>query len=449
MKGLNARLGLVGLALPVVLASCARYVPQPIDPVARATRLDARRLDDPGLTRFLTALGHPAPRWRIGTLTLVAVYERPDLRIAVAAAAVARGHLISVRAIPNPVLGLSPTYDTAAGLPSPIKIGPIVDFVVSSFGSRAAASAAARARIAAARAAIMSAAWRERARVRDALLGVWQTRAQARLAARAAANATAVVRVLAQREAAGMIATPVVTSARLSAAQARFAAVEAVRRQALAMTVLAAAIGMPAAALEGIPLDLAAFHRVVAPRHLTTMVRVALVDRPVVIAALAQYQAAQDGLRLAIDRQYPGFTIGPGYHYDEGANKFLLALSLPLPVFNQNQGPIATARAQRRLAAARFEAAQAQVLAQIDQARRDWRTSRVVALAADRSVRRADRAVAEADQAFRAGAIGRLRWLGARQSADFAFQEALTARAQERAALGQLEDATHQRLLTR
>jgi outer membrane protein TolC len=251
--------------------------------------------------------------------------------------------------------------------------------------------------------------------------------------------------VLAQRFAAGMIAAPLLTAGQITAEQARFAATEAARRTSLAMTRLAAAIGMPVAALDGVRLDLAAFDTAPRPEDVAALARAALIDRPSVRAALEHYRAAQDRFRAAIDRQYPGFTIGPGYHYDQGDNKFLLALSVPLPVFNQNQGPIAIARAERRRAAARFDAAQQRVLAMIDRARADLRTSDAALRSADRSAAGANRSAEAAAQAFRAGASGRLGLLGARQAAIVARQDALTARAQDLAAIGRLEDALHHR----
>ncbi|HET9148758.1 MAG TPA: TolC family protein [Acetobacteraceae bacterium] len=431
------------LLLPVLLAGCARYTARPISPAANAMALSARRLNDPKLLRFLTAMGHPAPRWGIDTLTLVAVYERPDLRIVNANYAIAQGGLTTAAAIPNPVLGLSPSYNATAPFPSPWKIGPVVSFLITSFGARSANIAAARADIAAAREAVLTAGWQERARVRNALLALWQARAQAQLTSRSAHFAASGLTVLSQRYASGMVSATALNLQRLTAEQARFAATEAVRRQRLARASLAAAIGLPKAALNGVPLDLAAFDHVEAPRGLAVLARQALVRRPAVQAALARYAAAQDRLRVAIDGQYPAFNIGPGYHFDQGNNKFLLTLALPLPIFNQNQGPIAVARARRRLAAAQFDQVQQRVLGAIDTARTNWRASRDVTLAAERAADGAERNEAAARSDFRAGATGRLRLIGAQQAAILAEQDALTARIQARTALGQLEDALH------
>lgn len=437
--------GWAALLLPALLAGCAHYVARPIDAGRDAARLTARRLDDPTLLRFLAAMGDTTPRWGIGTLALVAVFERPDLRIAVADQAVAQGGLTVATALPNPVLGLSPTYDTAAGLPSPIKIGPVVDFVIGSFGARGADAAAARAGIDAARAAIATASWQERARVRDALLAVWQARRTAVIAAAAARNAADQREVLEQRFSAGMIAAPALDLARIGAQQAAFATIEAARRTRLALAGLATAIGMPAAALRGVTLDVAVFDQPPAVGDVATLTRAALVDRPAVRVALARYRQAQDRLRAAIDRQYPGFTIGPGYHYDEGNNKFILALSVPLPIFNQNQGPIAIARAQRRRAAAQFDAAQLRVLGMIDRAQADQNGSTDALIAARRSLASTRHAADAATRLFRAGAIGRLRWLEAQQQTIVARQDELTAKTQQATAIGRLEDALHHR----
>ena len=440
------RLSGLALLLPGLLVGCAHYTARPIDPALSARALKARRLNDPRLLRFLSAMGRGAqPDWNIGTLTLVALYERPDIRIADAGYALAKGGLTTAAAIPNPILGLSPTYNTAAGLPSPVKVGPIVTFLISSFGARPASIKAARAEIAASRALIGSAAWRERAGVRNALLAVWQARAQARLARQSARLAEASLAVLSQRYSAGMVSASALILQRLTAEQARFAATEAIRRERLARAGLAAALGLPEAALRGVTLDLSEFSHIGKPQALAVLERRALIRRPAIRAALARYAAAQDRLRAAIDGQYPAFNIGPGYHYDQGSNKFILALSLPLPVFNQNQGPIAEARARRHLAAARFDQVQQRVLGGIDSARTDWRASRDATIAADRTSASARRSESSARGQFRAGATGRLRLLGAEQAAILARQNALTARIQARVALGRLEDALHHR----
>ena len=116
-----------------------------------------------------------------------------------------------------------------------------------------------------------------------------------------------------------------------------------------------------------------------------------------------KYEAAQSALQLAIADQYPNLTLGPGYQYDFGANKYLLSPSLTLPIFNQNQGPIAAAIAARQQQAARFTALQAGILGAIDRAACAYRTANAALTTADALVAAA-RAGKRVRRAFAAGA---------------------------------------------
>jgi outer membrane protein TolC len=79
---------------------------------------------------------------------------------------------------------------------------------------------------------------------------------------------------------------------------------------------------------------------------------------------LAHYAAADEALKLEIARQYPDINITAGYSWEGGENIFELGPSAVLPVFNQNQGPIAEAEARRREVAAQFLAMQAGIIEQ-------------------------------------------------------------------------------------
>lgn len=72
---------------------------------------------------------------------------------------------------------------------------------------------------------------------------------------------------------------------------------------------------------------------------------------------LAEHETAERGLELAVRRQYPDLTIGPGHNYEDGSHRIMLGLSLPLPLFNRNQRQIAEATAERAFALDMIEAA--------------------------------------------------------------------------------------------
>lgn len=444
MRRLALRASLL-VSLVAGLTGCATYRRKPIDAVSAAHALLARNLTDPRLEKFLAAMGRPVPpsHWGLETLTLVAVYERPTLQIAHANLSVALANRLTAGELPNPTLSLTPTYNASNFIPSPWKIGPLVTFLLTSYGARPAQIAESRALVSGARAKILVAAWQERSKVRDALLALWYAEAVSRAAQQGAALADQAADVVQQRYAAGMISTASVNLAVVTAEQQNFAHMLAARRVRLARVALAGAIGMPSSSIRGMPVDFRAFRKYRLPVDLNLLRSTALATRPDVQVALAKYIAAQDRLRLAIAGQYPSLAIGPGYNFDQSQNKYILGLSLPLPIFNQNQGPIAAARAGRKLAADQFNRTQQTALAQIDAAIVRLRTSFRTIAAARSAVHAAELQIAYARTEYTAGAIGRLRLIGAEQAVYFAQSDLLTARLQERTAIGLVESALY------
>ncbi|MBB6428845.1 TolC family protein [Algisphaera agarilytica] len=74
------------------------------------------------------------------------------------------------------------------------------------------------------------------------------------------------------------------------------------------------------------------------------------------LAALrADYQVAEEALRLEVQKQYPDIQIGGGLGSEDNDDRLLLGASLPIPVFNANRGGIAEAHANRDLARATVE----------------------------------------------------------------------------------------------
>lgn len=71
-----------------------------------------------------------------------------------------------------------------------------------------------------------------------------------------------------------------------------------------------------------------------------------IVSNPTLAVRRAEYQIAEESLRLEIRKQYPDLTIGAGYG-NEDDDRLLLGLSIPIPALNGNRGGIAEARAAR------------------------------------------------------------------------------------------------------
>lgn len=69
----------------------------------------------------------------------------------------------------------------------------------------------------------------------------------------------------------------------------------------------------------------------------------------------AQYQVAEETLRLEVRKQYPDITIGTGYGSEDNDDRLLLGISFPIPILNANRAGIAEAKARREVARAAAE----------------------------------------------------------------------------------------------
>ncbi|RMH28134.1 MAG: TolC family protein [Planctomycetota bacterium] len=92
-------------------------------------------------------------------------------------------------------------------------------------------------------------------------------------------------------------------------------------------------------------------------------------------AERAVYEVAEESLRLEVRRQYPDIEIGGGFG-DEGDDRLLFGLSLPIPIFNANRAGIADARAERDRAAGAVETVFERLLRELAAARAALEASR-------------------------------------------------------------------------
>ena len=383
----NIPVALVAALAPLVLCSCANYQPKPLHPAATAEALESRNLDDPRLRQFIAIASHsgdksgPLAGWGLTALTLAALYFHPDIKIAQARLAGAEAATVTARERPNPALNFTNNVAdaaTASAIPpaaAPITIGPVIDFILETGGKREAREAWARDLAEAARWDISTAEWQVRGRVRDALLDIWAAHERAALTRQRLALQDQLVELLEHRLAEGAASALDVARERITRGQIVLALSGLDRSDAEAHAKLAAAIGIPLKQVDQAKLVLDAFDHAAAhitPNDAGRWRRNALTERSDIRASLAEYEATQAALQLAIANQYPNLTLGPGYNYDLGLNRYILNLSTTLPIFNQNQGAIAEALAKREQAAAAFTAVQAGIIGAIDQAQADY-----------------------------------------------------------------------------
>jgi len=440
-------------AATVTLASgCASYTAKPIMPAATASALEQRTLDDPKLAELIgTALPQRAattgaPNWDLPTLTLATLYFHPEVEISRSKLALARAGVTTAGQIPNPTLNLDPTRHGVLVDPSPWTVGILLNLVLEAGGRREKRLEQARHLVDAARQDLATAAWQVRGGVRSSLLDLWAANGRVRLTALRLSVQQQIVDYLERRFTAGDVSALDVARERINLSQARLAAKEAERQAADARARLATAIGVPLRALDSVQLTFEDFDK---PAEIPDLAGLsagvlrqkALQERTDVQGLLAEYEAAQSALRLEIAKQIPNVTIGPGYTYDQGDDLYTFGLSTELPIFNQNQGPIAEAEARRRVAAAQFIALQAKIIGDIDRALEHYRSAVRSLATADDLVRSEERRRRQIDRSFRLGEVDRLAPLTAEQEQAVVTLARFEAVVQQREAMAAIEDA--------
>ncbi len=168
----------------------------------------------------------------------------------------------------------------------------------------------------------------------------------------------------------------------------------------------------------------------------------AALSRRDVLKAVADYDQAEQTLRLEVARQYPDVKLDPGYTWERGVTKLPASLVLGLPPRDINRANIATAEARRAEAGRKLETVQAALLAAVDQARDALLAAdQVRARVQDQDLPIARRTAETAEWSLKAGELDRVD-LGAAQAsaveAELNLDDAEHKRVQ---AVADLEDA--------
>jgi outer membrane protein, heavy metal efflux system len=251
------------------------------------------------------------------------------------------------------------------------------------------------------------------------------------------------VAVMEERRRAGETSDFEVSVSRAALAQAQLRARAEEGRHLTSRLALAAALGLPGGALDGVELAWPGFDE---PRPEDAFPAAAVLDsmrrnRLDLHRSLAEYEAAEAALRLEVARQYPDLRLVPGYTYDQGDSKLKLGLAVEVPIFHRHEGPIAEASARRETAAARVRSTQAAGIAEVQGALARYGAARRL-LDEARSIAASLRdREASLRRRVEAGEDDRLALLVLEVELASAESLRVEALASARDALGQLEDA--------
>lgn len=405
------RATLAGVA--ALVAGCAQYTPDPIVPAETAIKLDSRSLNDPRLRAFvanfspgrISAAG-TVKSWGLTELTYAALYYHPNIEVVRSKFAAAQAAIVTAGQVPNPFLRVTPTYHGVITVPSPWTVGPAIDFLIETADRLPIRVAQSESLAEAARYDVETASWQVRAGVRSALLKLWGAESRLAVVQRRQSLQERLVNLLERGFSAGQISALDIARERTNLNQMKITTAETVRQVAEARAELATAVGVPLEALQATSLTFSAFAETRKIPDSTRSLRdYALRNRSDIKGMLATYEASQSALQLEVSRQFPNVTLGPGYTFDQGDNLYTLAVGAELPIFNQNQGPIAEALARRHESAARFLALQAQIMGSIDRSFAIYRTTTKVLAQADALVVDQRRRQQEVKRAFDAGEV--------------------------------------------
>ena len=360
--------------LSLSLTGCARFEDHPLNPVDSAARIEARALSSAGLRDYIDSVlanktGQPPKAWDIDRLTLAAIYYHPDLALARAQAETMDAAITTAGQRPNPSITVTPTWvRNLATAAVPWIAASAISIPIETAGKRGFRIDKTEHLTDAARLRVADTAWLVRGRLRLAMLEVYAAQEAERLLQQQLTIQQAMTERLEQQLTVGEITRLEVIRSHLALNQLQLNVSAAQKRGAESRVLLATAIGVPVDALAG---SSSILRKLAQPPDLNlipvaNLRETALQKRPDVLAALADYAAAQSALQLEIANQYPNIQANPGYAWEMGEHRWALGATMPLPILHQNQGPIAEAEAKRRELAVRFEALQMRILGDID-----------------------------------------------------------------------------------
>lgn len=339
----------------VLLGGCQTYERAPLDVPAHQRALSLRLTEAEPLTSFVARLnerGHPAPDRFDPTdgldaaeAEVLALFYNPELRLARLRAGISLASADNAGLWEDPVFG----FDGAEILSpdGPFEFGLMVNLTIPISGRLSVEKDRARSQYEVELRRIVDAEWNIRWLVREAWARWVTTLERQRLLDGTLDQLTRVGSIIDHLELADVITRVGARAirAQMTSLQAEALRVEGEveRTRLLVLELLGLPPEIDADLVEGMPLDAAERAEGSASRLLT--------HNTILATRRAEYQVAEDTLRLEIRKQYPDLTIGAGYG-NEDDDRLLLGVSLPIPSLNANRKEIAEARAERDLARA-------------------------------------------------------------------------------------------------
>ena len=345
------------------LQGCQRYERAPLDLASHGRAYEMRLEGAERIAEFLERveeLGAIPPEHfdvddgiSLAEAEAIALVFNPDLRLARLRAGVALAEFEHAGLWQDPVFG----FDGADILSnaSPFEYGLRLSLTIPISGRLGVERDRAGAAYEAELRRIADAEWEMRASVRSAWAAWTIAGERVTLLQQTIGELNRISMVTDELESAGELMRIDSRLVRLELVQRRAALVDAEYHETRARQELLMLLGLPlearATLLPSVPINAPLDNKHEAQQHDRL-----IASNTALAVWRAEYQVAEESLRLAVREQFPDITIGGGYG-SEGDDRLLLGFSMPIPVLNANRGVIAKARAERDLARAGAESA--------------------------------------------------------------------------------------------
>jgi outer membrane protein TolC len=410
----------IGISWLAGLAACSiePYRPVPLKAELTLSGFAGRSLADPALADFARQQRRadavwPPARWEWRDLSLVGAYYHPDLAVARARQQIAQ--TATAAGEHSPIGGgllLEHHGDTAgktSGNTSPWSLGVDVELPAINFDRKAARIEQAEAQLAAARFDSAATLWQVQIRILRRCIELFAARSDLALLRDEAAVLAEIHSILAKRLAMGAASATEVAAVQQRRLLGEQALIEAAIREAEAWAALAESIGISATALRKAELGFDDLGNLpIAAADSEALRELALHEHADLQRLLVEYAAAEAAVKLEVARQFPEFSFKPGYLWDQGDNRWSLAIGWLVPPTLGNRPAIREAEAKRQLAAQEFMARQATIIAEIDAATARQRLAGEASTRSQALVMAALASENRSKQSYQAGALDRV-----------------------------------------
>lgn len=365
----STRHATVAIAACAALCGCAHYERRPLDIGATRASWLARSASDAPVSAFAASLQgfgasggqkgwfDPSDGLNLAEAEAVAMVYNPDLRQARLELGVTRATAAFAGLWQDPVLGVDlERIISGTNGANPWIAGSTLGITLPISGRLGLEKKRAGAEVAAELERLAAKEWATRSALRELWIEWSAARVREELANETASHLSEIATLAQEQEKAGSITRVEASFFQVELLGRRADIMFAQGRVAELQLQLRAMLGLSPVGGEAMVPSLTFTPRVTDGLGVEEAARTSIdVNNPELRAVRAAYEVAEQSLRVEIRSQYPDLTIGPGYGTDQGDNRVLLSLSMPVGLWNRNQRGVAEAIAQRDAAQGRFE----------------------------------------------------------------------------------------------